>query len=116
MSAAKDEADAGPEFSTDDAESDPRSGKRGEEQSDQEINIPKGTGTVPHDGEEISSSVAGDIEFNDYVQPSQSTDIGGLDPISTERPSSADGSLSIPDDTPSLQVAPHAISPTPVPY
>lgn len=110
MSAARDEADAGPEVSTNDVGNDPGSGQGDEEQRDHEAIDWRGTRTVSHNEEEASSSIAEELEFDDYVQPDQPTHLGSrIAPGTTERPSSADGSLSIPDDTPSLQVASHGL-------
>ncbi|KAL8834082.1 MAG: hypothetical protein Q9170_003938 [Blastenia crenularia] len=98
MSAAQDEADAGPELSKSDAEIDEQRGERG----------PVDNGGVRR-GTETSSNKPEDriaLDENDY-DDLQSTPLGSpqsqIFPVSRERPSSADGSLSIPDDTPSLQ-------------
>lgn len=108
MSTARDEADAGPESSADEAGSVSESKKGGEEQSDHEGDLRRGTKTALHGHDETASSAGEDVEFDDYVQPDQTTDLASKDaPTIMERPSSADGSLSIPDDTPSLQVASH---------
>lgn len=111
MSAANDEADAGPEISTNELESDPGSGQEEDEErlglhSDAQTR----TGIIAHDLRETPSAVAEDVEFNDYVEADQWINLEARDvPGITERPSSADGSLSVPDDTPSLQVASHGI-------
>ncbi len=106
MSAARDEADAGPEISTDDLESDHGSGQgEDEEQLDLGSGTQRRTGILSNDHTGTSSAIAEDIEFDDYVVPDEPTNLENLGgPGVTETPSSADGSLSIPDDTPSLQV------------
>lgn len=111
MSAANDEADAGPEISTNEFEGDPKSGQ-GEDEGrlDLHSDAQTRTGTIALDQTETSSAAADDVEFDDYVEADQSTNLGARDvPEITERPSSADGSFSIPDDTPSLQVESHGI-------
>lgn len=102
MSAARDEADLGPELPTSDTGSDVSKGQDGEEQDAIDNGEHGGTETLLEDDEE---TVAPDIEKSNRkrqsvvgkAQPSTS-------PAVTGRPSSADGSLSIPDDTPSLKV------------
>ncbi|KAL8920959.1 MAG: hypothetical protein Q9208_005985 [Pyrenodesmia sp. 3 TL-2023] len=117
MSAANDEADAGPEISTNESEGDPESGQReDEERLDLHSDAQTRTGTIALDQTETSSAAAEDVEFDDYVEADQSTNLGARDvPEITERPSSADGSFSIPDDTPSLQarLSAYPRSPTP---
>ncbi|KAL8901681.1 MAG: hypothetical protein Q9207_005082 [Kuettlingeria erythrocarpa] len=105
MSAAKDEADAGPGSLTNDLESDHGSGQgEDEEQIDLESGAQRRTGNIPNDQTGTPSVIAEDVEFDDYVEPDEPTNLGTLGgPGITETPSSADGSLSIPDDTPSLQ-------------
>lgn len=111
MSAATDEADLGPELHTSDIESD---------QDDQEVLKQQGfRRNVTNNGmgeaaeeEETASSTIRNLNGYDAFQeqddeldsPSESTP-----PAIVERPSSADGSLSIPDDTPSIQVRQYTI-------
>lgn len=106
MSAARDEADTGPEISTNEFESDPESGQgEDEEQLDLGSGAQRRTGISPKDQTGTSSAIAEAVEFDDYVEPDEPTNLGTTGgPGITETPSSADGSLSIPDDTPSLQV------------
>ena len=109
MSVAKDEADDGQDLSSDDdgqAGSPFRPNERGESKDD---DIP--TPTVSNangyrlpiatldDNVDLESSAE---ELQD--QESELASQAGPSLLERERPSSADGSLSIPDDTPSLQV------------
>ncbi|KAL8647554.1 MAG: hypothetical protein Q9226_006383 [Calogaya cf. arnoldii] len=106
MSAARNEADTGPDNEIIE-DSDP---DRGQEQDIPEISFTTEAGEEPEDEEETSNP--------QLLKQPTSPDIAG-------RPSSADGSLSIPDDTPSLQnsitssagrrsrLSPYARSPTP---
>ncbi|KAI4171425.1 MAG: hypothetical protein LQ343_004281 [Gyalolechia ehrenbergii] len=100
MSAAKDTADIGPEPSITDAESDLEAGKDDEEGPTHDDETLGHTDTVAEEPEETSSSAArdGDSQPDQLASPPTR-----LAPAIHERPSSADGSLSIPDDTPSLK-------------
>ncbi|KAI4087505.1 MAG: hypothetical protein LQ344_006734 [Seirophora lacunosa] len=102
MSAARDEADAGPDILIEDATSATGDGRGAANLDDREAAVRNGPGTalINDNEEETSSSVAEDVEFDDYVQPTSHS-------MSHDAPGSADGSLSIPDDTPSLQVTPY---------
>ena len=106
MSAAKDEADAGPELSR----SEPESGLEEEHEEEETYNGDDGAGTSRRptlsESDEKSSSIAHDADDHDHPQFNLlGTPQSEVIPAIRERPSSADGSLSIPDDTPSLQVA-----------
>ena len=100
MSAAKDEAEDGPlAFNS-------KANRNGEKKSQDDENEQTQeeellTLTKPTGLEEEDDSLASNHEF-------ESEDFGPLQTSSPvpERPSSADESLSIPDDTPSLQVRP----------
>ncbi|CAO1598245.1 Vacuolar protein sorting-associated protein 8 [Xanthoria calcicola] len=119
MSAARNEADTGPDYETND-DSDLEYGR---EQDVPEISFTTEAGTVPGNDEETSNAVLLNAESprqHQSYQPDHPTS-----PDIAEQPSSADGSLSIPDDTPSLQnsitssagrhsrLSPYARSPTP---
>ncbi|KAL8716720.1 MAG: hypothetical protein Q9225_005978 [Loekoesia sp. 1 TL-2023] len=104
MSAAKDEADTGPELSISDTESDPEDNQEEKEDENHDDGGRKGSETVHENLEETSSSIAPDADDYDHTRSSLLGSSQGLPiPAVGERPSSADGSLSIPDDTPSLQ-------------
>lgn len=109
MSAAKDTADIGPEPSITDAESDLEAGKDDEEGPTHDDETLGHTDTVAEEPEETSSSAArdGDSQPDQLASPPTR-----LAPAIHERPSSADGSLSIPDDTPSLKVCSYICSTT----
>ncbi|KAL8732623.1 MAG: hypothetical protein Q9166_002598 [cf. Caloplaca sp. 2 TL-2023] len=126
MSAARNEADTGPEAPTSDTKSDLKVRQEAEEQDAYAGVTVEGAGTVLQDEEETSSSVVQNANGDEDTRPYtlyhpeyQST------PEVAGRPSSADGSLSIPDDTPSLQnsitsstgrrarLSPYGRSPTP---
>ncbi|KAL8989808.1 MAG: hypothetical protein Q9177_001392 [Variospora cf. flavescens] len=94
MSAVKNEADVGPDVLIEDATFGADEGQGAAGSDGPETSVRDGAGNAVNNGE-TSSSIAEDVEFDDYVQPSRS--------IGRWSPSSADGSLSIPDDTPSLQ-------------
>lgn len=99
MSAARNEADTGPDYETND-DSDLEYGR---EQDVPEISFTTEAGTVPGNDEETSNAVLLNAESprqHQSYQPDHPTS-----PDIAEQPSSADGSLSIPDDTPSLQVS-----------
>lgn len=97
MSAARNEADTGPDNGTNE---DSDLGY-GQDRDVPEISFTTEAETVPEDEEETSNTVNAENQrqYQSYrpVHPT-SPDIAG-------KPSSADGSLSIPDDTPSLQVS-----------
>ncbi|KAL8959175.1 MAG: hypothetical protein Q9193_003911 [Seirophora villosa] len=103
MSAARDEADAGPDILIEDATSATGDGRGAANLDDRETAVRDGPGTALNNDneEETSSSGAEDVEFDDYVQPTSHS-------MGRDDPASADGSLSIPDDTPSLQVMPYS--------
>ncbi|KAL8726672.1 MAG: hypothetical protein Q9181_005953 [Wetmoreana brouardii] len=104
MSAAKYEADPGPEISAENTESDLNSGDEGEEQGANEDGVQEGAGTVLEDEEETPSLVATGTEHHNHERDDQLEGSNLPSPSAVgERPSSADGSLSIPDDTPSIQ-------------
>ncbi|KAL9012121.1 MAG: hypothetical protein Q9173_003088 [Seirophora scorigena] len=96
--AARDEADAGPDILIEDATSATGDGRGAGNLDDPETAVRNGPGTsLKNDNEEeTSTSIAEDVEFNEYVQPTDQS-------MGRDAPDSADGSLSIPDDTPSLQ-------------
>ncbi|KAL8696725.1 MAG: hypothetical protein Q9201_007512, partial [Fulgogasparrea decipioides] len=104
MSAAKYEADPGPELSIKDTGSDLNNGNEGEEQDVNEDDVQESAGTVLEDEEETPGPVASSTEHHNHERHNQPEGLN-LHPPSAlgERPSSADGSLSIPDDTPSIQ-------------
>ena len=95
MSAARNEADTGPNNEANEG---------GDLDSWQEQDVPEisftEAGTVAEDEEETPTSVLLSPKNQRRNQPLQQTS-----PDNAGRPSSADGSLSIPDDTPSLQVS-----------
>ncbi|KAL9038251.1 MAG: hypothetical protein Q9180_003248 [Flavoplaca navasiana] len=115
MSAVRNEADTGPNIEANEASD---SGNW-QEQDVPEISFTE-AGTVAEDEEETPTSVLLSPENQRQNQPLQRTS-----PDTAGRPSSADGSLSIPDDTPSLQnsvtssaakrsrLSPYTRSPTP---
>ncbi|KAL8998205.1 MAG: hypothetical protein Q9169_002690 [Polycauliona sp. 2 TL-2023] len=112
MSAAKNETDKGPDKEDSDLEN-------GQEQDVPEFSFTE-VEAVAEDEEETSESRLLNAESQRQHHPIQPTS-----PDIVRRPSSADGSLSIPDDTPSLQnsvtssaargarLSPYARSPTP---
>ncbi|KAL8680354.1 MAG: hypothetical protein Q9186_003475 [Xanthomendoza sp. 1 TL-2023] len=126
MSPARNEADTGPELQTKDTDLYLEYQEEDEEKETQETEIGKGAGSFRDNEEETSDPVVPNAEHRDEPQPDplylsdhpSSPNVAG-------RPSSADGSLSIPDDTPSLQnslisstgrrarLSPHGRSPTP---
>lgn len=101
MSAVKNEADVGPDVLVEDATFGADEGQGAAGSDGPETSVRDGAGNALNNGE-TSNSIAEDVEFDDYVQPSRS--------IGRWSPSSADGSLSIPDDTPSLQVVSYFLS------
>ncbi|KAL8708310.1 MAG: hypothetical protein Q9220_006785 [cf. Caloplaca sp. 1 TL-2023] len=104
MSAAPDEADAGPELSIDFTNSHLEGHKHDEEQGLRRGNTRKGAAGALETQEETSSAFNSDIEHDsDGQAPSSKRLDDQLAQDIAERPSSADGSFSIPDDTPSLQ-------------
>ncbi|KAI4267216.1 MAG: hypothetical protein L6R38_008358 [Xanthoria sp. 2 TBL-2021] len=115
MSAARNEADTGPDNGT----NEDSHLEYGQDQDVPEISFTTEAETVREDEEETSDAVLLNAK-NQRYQPYQPTS-----PDIAEKPSSADGSLSIPDDTPSLQnsitssagrrsrLSPYARSPTP---
>ncbi|KAL8934285.1 MAG: hypothetical protein Q9216_005984 [Gyalolechia sp. 2 TL-2023] len=104
MSAAEDTTDAGPDLSINDAESDLADGKDDEEVPTYDDEVLGQTDTVAGELDETSSSGARDGEEHnnarfDHLASAQIR----RDPATYRRPSSADGSLSTPDDSPSLK-------------
>ena len=104
MSAAKDEADLGPELPPSDTESEVNQVQHDEEQDDIAKDQHVGTEPVLEDKEETSS-------VGPETKPRNNTRLGNAGVPNPSHPkviagelSSADGSPSIPDDTPSLQV------------
>ena len=95
MSAVRNEADTGPNIEANEASD---SGNW-QEQDVPEISFTE-AGTVAEDEEETPTSMLLSPENHRQYQQLQPTS-----PDTAGRPSSADGSLSIPDDTPSLQVS-----------
>lgn len=95
MSAARNEADTGPDNGT----NEDSHLEYGQDQDVPEISFTTEAETVREDEEETSDAVLLNAK-NQRYQPYQPTS-----PDIAEKPSSADGSLSIPDDTPSLQVS-----------
>lgn len=102
MSAAIDEAEDGPlEWNNGDNENqgEKLQDDENEQTQEEELLTPKLSKPAAF-GEEDDSSVSNnDIESDDFGPLQTSSPV-------PERPSSADGSLSIPDDSPSLQVRP----------
>lgn len=101
MSAVRNEADTGPNIEADE----PSDLENWQEQDVPEISFTE-AGTVAENEEETPTSVLLSPENQRQNQQLQRTS-----PDNAGRPSSADGSLSIPDDTPSLQVGASASSP-----
>ena len=102
MSAAKDEAEDGPvELSNEDNGHEEKSLQDDENEQTQEEELLTPRASKPNGFEEEEDSLASnnDIESEDFGPLQTSSPV-------IERPSSADGSLSIPDDSPSLQVRP----------
>ena len=100
MSAAKDEAEDGPLEVDNDDDGNIKQTSRGDENEqtqEEELLTPKLS--KPNGFEEENESLASnnDVESEDFGPLQTSSPV-------PERPSSADGSLSIPDDSPSLQV------------
>ncbi|KAL8935998.1 MAG: hypothetical protein Q9211_004406 [Gyalolechia sp. 1 TL-2023] len=112
MSAAKDTADTGPELSISDAESDLEAEQedgQGPNPDDEQFGH---TDILAEEHEETIGSGARDADSQiDHLASPQTR----LAPVIHERPSSADGSLSIPDDTPSLKARLSAYSGSPTP-
>lgn len=103
MSAAKDEAEDGPlELKDDDHSTRKEAPQDNENEQTQEEELLTPKSSKPNGFEEEDDSLASNNELD-------REDFGPLQTSSPvlERPSSADESLSIPDDTPSLQVRPH---------
>lgn len=110
MSAAKDEAEQGPDLSSDDdlKEEAYLQHEASDQSQDEELPTPK-LGKPNGVGEDNSLALEIDNDRNIGTQirnfggeAARSLQVCHPDP---ERPSSADGSLSIPDDTPSIQVS-----------
>ena len=102
MSAAKDEAEDGPaELSTEDSGHEEELSQDHEDEQSQEEELLTPRLSKPNGFEEEEDSLASnnDVESEDFGPLQTSSPV-------LERPSSADGSLSIPDDSPSLQVRP----------
>ncbi|KAL9597089.1 MAG: hypothetical protein Q9219_005372 [cf. Caloplaca sp. 3 TL-2023] len=101
MSAAKDEAGTGPELSASDADTDEDNAQEEGLSEDERRN------KIPHNIEayrQSSDSAALDSRDLDEAPPSlANSPPNEVSPAEQERPSSADGSFSIPDDTPSVQ-------------
>ena len=105
MSAAKDEAEDGPiEFHDEDRRHDKNWSQDDENEQTQEEELLTPNLDKPNGLGEEDDSLASNRD-------KESEDFGPLQTSSPvpERPSSADGSLSIPDDSPSLQVRPMQI-------
>ena len=105
MSAAKDEAEDGPvDLINEDDGHEEKSLQGDEDEQTQEEVLLTPRLSKPNGFEEEEDSL---VSNNDI----ESEDFGPLQTSSPvlERPSSADGSLSIPDDSPSLQVRPICI-------
>ena len=102
MSAAKNEAEDGPlELHNEDNRLDEKESQDDESEQTQEEELLTPKLSKPNGFEDEDDSLASNNEI-------ESEDFGPLQTSSPppERPSSADESLSIPDDTPSLQVRP----------
>ncbi|KAL9578669.1 MAG: hypothetical protein Q9212_005574 [Teloschistes hypoglaucus] len=106
MSTATDEADLGPELHTSDRESDQDDQEALKKQGLRKNVTNSGMEEAAEEEETASSTIrnlnrydASQEQDNGLNSPNESTP-----PAIVERPSSADGSLSIPDDTPSIQV------------
>ncbi len=98
MSAATDEAEDGPlRLNDDDNRNDERTSQGFENEQTQEEELLTPRLSKPNGFEEEDDSLASNNDVEEFG-PLQTSSPG------PERPSSADGSLSIPDDTPSLQV------------
>ncbi|KAL8949147.1 MAG: hypothetical protein Q9222_004728 [Ikaeria aurantiellina] len=126
MSTAPDEADTGPELSISDTDKELEDDDHDEEQESGQKSPQKGAAAPLETQEETLSAFNSDIERDTDGQPRYSKKHGyQLNQDIAERPSSADGSFSIPDDTPSLQgsvtsstsrqahLSPYGRSPTP---
>ena len=102
MSAATDEAEDGPlEFNNaDNGTTEEKSQFDEDEQTqEEELQIPKLSRQDRVKEEDDSLASNNDVESEEFAPLQTSSPV-------PERPSSADGSLSIPDDSPSLQVRP----------
>ncbi len=107
MSAAKDEADDGPlRLNDDDNGYDERTSQGDENEQTQEEELLTPRLSKSNGFEEEDDSLASNNDVEEFG-PLQTSSPG------PERPSSADGSLSIPDDTPSLQVRPMRVESRP---
>lgn len=106
MSAAIDEADLGPELHTSDIESD-WDDQEAPKEHEVRKNVTKRPTEQFAEEEETANSVVPNLNGYDASQE-QDDGMGNTKqsppPVIVERPSSADGSLSIPNDTPSIQV------------
>lgn len=110
MSAAQDEADDGPDASSDEGVQEDRSLQYHQSEVSQEDGLPMPKLANPNGLREDDSLAVGDDRSRGSGRGEQnvaSEDLGSLrvSRLGPERPSSADGSLSIPDDTPSVQVS-----------
>ncbi|KAI4244038.1 MAG: hypothetical protein LQ352_006933 [Teloschistes flavicans] len=105
MSAAIDEADLGPELHTSDIESD-WDDQEAPKEHEVRKNVTKRPTEQFAEEEETANSVVPNLNGYDASQE-QDDGMGNTKqsppPVIVERPSSADGSLSIPNDTPSIQ-------------
>ena len=93
MSVAKDEAEDGPDLSYDETSRD----------NDSLAAFDKNKRISTDEVSELKLPIANGISDEDHVN--QRSNSIGASQLEQGRPSSADGSLSIPDDTPSLQVS-----------
>ena len=100
MSAAKDEAEDGPLEVDNEDDGNIKETSRGDENEqtqEEELLTPKSSKPNGFEDEDESLASKNDVESEDFGPLQTSSPV-------PERPSSADGSLSIPDDSPSLQV------------
>ncbi|KAL8810228.1 MAG: hypothetical protein Q9200_002752 [Gallowayella weberi] len=126
MSTARNEADTGPEFQTKDTDVYLGHDEEAEEKEGRETGAGQDARNLRDNEEEISGPVLLNAEHRDDTRPYRLYVPDRPSPLDIAgRPSSADGSLSIPDDTPSLQnsitsstgqrarLSPYGRSPTP---
>ncbi len=110
MSAAHDEADDGPDSSSDDAVQEERSLKHHQSEVSQENELPTPKLANPNGVNEDDDLAVDDDRSHGFARgvqnvESEDSDLLRASRLGPGRPSSADGSLSIPDDTPSVQVS-----------
>ena len=110
MSAAKDEAENGPDLSSDDEAEEEKN------LHDDEFNLSEEDEALPSKPKRLNGVKDEDARSRNTRTPRESTKervnlkgeqihLEGTSGSEKKRPSSADGSFSIPDDTPSLQVS-----------